>query len=188
MPSLTKKALQIANKLRYLTQMSELNGIYRIKIRKEALKFSAAHMTVFADGTKENLHGHNYRTELNVVFENFSLREMLPFSELKQAMREICDEWDEMILLPERCEFIKVIEKSGASIEILACGKKYVFPSDETLFLPTDNVTTESLAQIFCHRVIASLSQSNLARAKVRSVEVLIEEITGQGASYVITF
>jgi hypothetical protein len=37
---------------------------YRIYIRKEALKFSAAHMTVFPDGTKERLHGHNYRTEV----------------------------------------------------------------------------------------------------------------------------
>ena len=35
----------------------------RLHIRKEALKFSAAHMTVFPDGTKESLHGHNYRTK-----------------------------------------------------------------------------------------------------------------------------
>lgn len=168
--------------------MSELNGVYCIKIRKEALKFSAAHMTVFADGTKENLHGHNYCTELKVEFENFSLREMLPFSELKRVMREICEEWDEMVLLPERCEFLKLIGKSGPGVEIEVCGKRYVFPTEETLFLPTDNVTTESLSQIFCHRVIESLSKGDLARAKVRSVEVLIEEIPGQGASYVVTF
>ena len=33
---------------------------YEIRIRKEALKFAASHMTVFPDGTKEALHGHNY--------------------------------------------------------------------------------------------------------------------------------
>ncbi len=168
--------------------MSELSGIYRIKIRKEALKFSAAHMTFFADGTKENLHGHNYRTELRVEFEKFSLAEMLPFSDLKQGMKKICREWDEMVLLPERCPFLKVTGKSGPSVEIEACGKRYVFPADETLFLPTDNVTTESLAEIFCRRMIALLSKDSLMEAKVRSIEVIIEEMLGQGASYVVTF
>lgn len=167
--------------------MSEVKGVYRIKIRKEALKFSAAHMTFFADGTKENLHGHNYRTELKVEFENFSLKEMLPFSDLKKAMRKICEEWDEKILLPERCEFLKIQTRSGPSVEIEACGKKYLLPSDEVIFLPTDNVTTESLAKIFSDRFIAALSKADLAKAKVRSIEVTIEEILGQGASYVVT-
>ena len=30
-----------------------------IHIRKDHLKFAAAHMTVFPDGGKECLHGHN---------------------------------------------------------------------------------------------------------------------------------
>ncbi len=168
--------------------MSELNGVYQIKIRKEALKFSAAHMTFFKDGTKENLHGHNYRTELWVSFQKFSLNEMLPFSDFKGEMKKICAEWDEMVLLPERCKFLKVMNRSETETEILACGKRYIFPSDEVLFLPTDNVTTESLAQIFCTRLIGSLSKESLENAKVKSIEILIEEITGQGASYVVTF
>lgn len=167
--------------------MSEVKGVYRIKIRKEALKFSAAHMTFFPGGTKENLHGHNYRTELKVEFENFSLKEMLPFADLKKAMRKICEEWDEKILLPERCEFLKIQTRSGPSVEFEACGKKYVLPADEVIFLPTDNVTTESLAKIFSDRFIAALPKAELAKAKVRSIEVTIEEMLGQGASYVVS-
>lgn len=168
--------------------MSEFKGFFRIQIRKEALKFSSAHMTVFADGTKENLHGHNYRTVLKLEFERSSLGEMLPFSDLKSEMRKICAEWDERVLLPAECPFLKVIAKDGPGVELEICGKRYVFPKDEVVFLATDNVTTESLAKIFAERMAAALSRPALERAKVRSLEAVVEEMTGQGASYVVTF
>ena len=166
--------------------MSEFKGFFRIQIRKEALKFSSAHMTFFADGTKENLHGHNYRTVVKLEFERFSLGEMLPFSELKAEMKKLCDAWDERVLLPERCPNLEVLVKNGTSVEFDACGKRYVLPQDEVVFLPPDNVTTESLAKIFCERLAGALSRESLARAKVRSIETTVEEMLGQGASYVV--
>ena len=33
---------------------------WSIAIDKEYLKFSCAHFLIFADGSKERLHGHNY--------------------------------------------------------------------------------------------------------------------------------
>ncbi|MBC7385737.1 MAG: 6-carboxytetrahydropterin synthase [Cryobacterium sp.] len=168
--------------------MSEPKGFYRIRIRKEALKFSAAHMTVFADGTKENLHGHNYRTVLKLEFSHFSLAEMLPFSEIKKAIREICAEWDEKVLLPSLCPFLDVKSDSDESMEVTVCGKRYVFPREEVVMLPIDNVTTESLAKIFTERVASALSKSALEQAGVRSIEGVVEEMLGQGASYVLTF
>lgn len=168
--------------------MSELKGFFRIQIRKEALKFSAAHMTVFADGSKENLHGHNYRTSVEIEFEHFSLPEMIPFSDVKSEMRKICQEWDEKILLPSQCPFIKLNEIEDNGLEVLACGKRYLFPRDEVVLFSADNITSESLAKTFSERLVGSLSTSALARAGVRSIETKIEEITGQGASYVIVF
>lgn len=166
--------------------MTESKGFFRIQIRKEALKFSSAHMTVFPDGTKENLHGHNYRSVLKLEFEKASLDEMLPFSDLKASMRKICSEWDEMILLPEKCPFLKVLKRDEISVEIEVCKRRYVFPTPEVVFLPTDNVTSESLSKIFCERMVSALSGPAMERARVRTVEVQIEEMTGQGASYVI--
>lgn len=166
--------------------MTEFKGFFRIQIRKEALKFSSAHMTFFADGTKENLHGHNYRTVAKLEFERFSLGEMLPFAELKAAMKKICAEWDERVLLPNACPHLKTLSTEAASVEISACGKRYVFPKDEVVFLPTNNVTTESLAKIFCERLASALSRPALDRAKVKSIEVTVEEMLGQGASYVV--
>src|SRR5690606_22717633 len=111
--------------------MSNLKGFFKIQIRKEALKFSAAHMTVFADGTKENLHGHNYRTVVKLEFDRFSLEEMLPFSEIKAVMRTVCKEWDEKVLLAANCPFGKILRQTEREIETQICGKRYVFPADE---------------------------------------------------------
>ena len=36
-----------------------MGQIYSIETRKEELKFSAAHMATFEDGSIERLHGHN---------------------------------------------------------------------------------------------------------------------------------
>jgi 6-pyruvoyltetrahydropterin/6-carboxytetrahydropterin synthase len=172
--------------------MAESQGFYRIQIRKEALKFSAAHMTVFADGTKENLHGHNYRTGVAVEFENFSLSEMLPFADVKRAMKKICDAWDEKVLLPEHCPHARILSRGDGSaktsVEAEVCGKRYVIPSDEVVFLPVDNITTESLAKVFSDRLLAELPRATLERAKVRSVEATVEEMLGQGATYVVRY
>lgn len=172
--------------------MAESQGFFRIQIRKEALKFSAAHMTVFADGTKENLHGHNYRTVVKIEFENFSLSEMLPFAEVKKAMKAICQAWDEKVLLPERCPFGKILSRGDGtaktSVEAEFCGKRYVFPSDEVVFLPADNITTESLAKLFSEALVSDLPREVLKKARVRTIETKIEEMLGQGASYVVSF
>ena len=46
---------------------------HRIRIARAEHKFSCAHMTVFADGTKERLHGHNYTIALGVEVERVDL-------------------------------------------------------------------------------------------------------------------
>lgn len=156
---------------------------YRIHIRKDALKFSSAHMTVFSDGTKEALHGHNYRSELAVDVSDASLSKMLPFHHFKAAMKSICEAWDEKVLLPSRCPFLKVLQKSATEVEFVLCGKRYVLPADECVFLDVDNVTTETLAEQFCVLLVGKLS-AQVSWATVQQLEVRIEEITGQGASF----
>jgi 6-pyruvoyltetrahydropterin/6-carboxytetrahydropterin synthase len=161
---------------------------FRLQIRKEALKFSAAHMTVFADGTKERIHGHNYRTQISLKTRDFSLQGMLPFSEVKKAMRLICDSWDERLFLPALCPHLKVNSRSSDEIDFQLCGKRYVVPADEVVSLDVENVTTESLAREFSRRLLQILTPAELQNYGVIEVEVLIEEMLGQGAAYVTSF
>jgi 6-pyruvoyltetrahydropterin/6-carboxytetrahydropterin synthase len=166
--------------------MTDKKSFYRLHIRKEALKFSAAHMTVFPDGTKEALHGHNYRTELTVEFATQSLEQMIAFSEFKIAMKRICAAWDEKIILAAKCPHFKILKDDGAELDFNLCGKHYVLPKDEVILLPVDNVVTEALAREFADQLVATLDPRVL-KAPVTQLELKVEEITGQGASYVWT-
>lgn len=159
-------------------------SFYRLHIRKEALKFSAAHMTVFPDGTKEALHGHNYRTELTVEFATQSLEQLIAFSEFKKAMKQICQEWDEKVILAAKCPHMKIQKDSAGELDFTLCGKHYVLPKDEVILLPIDNVVTEALACEFSRQLVAKLDPRVL-RAPVTQLELKVEEITGQGASYI---
>lgn len=157
--------------------------LYRLHLRKEALKFAAAHMTVFPDGTKEPLHGHNYRTELAVDLADASLTGMVPFSAFKDALRAICRGWDERVLLPQRCPFLTILSRDEAELAFTLCGKRYVLPADEVAWIDADNVTAETLAEACCARLLATLPQQ--VRLAVRGLQVRIDEITGQGATFV---
>ena len=88
-----------------------------IRIRKEALKFAAAHMTVFPDGTKEALHGHQYQPTLTIQVKNASFKAMLPFSSLKDAMRKIAKLWDEKVLLATENPHYQKIRQTKDSLE-----------------------------------------------------------------------
>jgi 6-pyruvoyltetrahydropterin/6-carboxytetrahydropterin synthase len=158
------------------------NESYRAHIRKEALKFASAHMTVFPDGSKEALHGHNYRTEVSIDLRTIVLEQMISFDVFKSAMKQICDAWDEKVLLAKNCPFFKIIASSAKELEFTLCGKRYVLPADEVVLIERDNVTTETLSAEFCKQLIQKLDPE-LIGSVILGLEVRIEEMTGQGAS-----
>lgn len=159
------------------------NEHYRAHIRKEALKFAAAHMTVFPDGSKEALHGHNYRTEVSIDLKSVELSQMISFSVFKSAMKAICREWDEKVLIGAKCPFMEVFSTVPHEVEFKLCGKRYVLPTDEVVFIDRDNITSETLAAEFCQRFIQQLDPGLLGDP-ILAVQVRVEEMTGQGASY----
>ncbi len=157
--------------------------VSRVKIRKEAYKFSVAHMTVFPNGEKESLHGHNYTTEVNIDLRQVPLTQMVSFADLKTEIREVCQVWDEKVLLPKSCPYLEIKFDSEVELEFLLCGKRYVLPRDEVVLLEIDNITVENLAEVFCAELVQRLMKRPFQNSIV-AVQVLIEESPGQGASF----
>ncbi len=153
--------------------------ITEIRIRKEALKFAASHMTVFADGSKESLHGHHYVPTVRITLKDTSFAKMIAFSEIKAAMKKIAQLWDEKVLLAVQNPFFKIKKNSRTSISFTLCKKEYLLPSDEVVLLRVDNITCENLA-----RAYYEFLNMELDFKKFKSVTVDIEESAGQGASY----
>jgi 6-pyruvoyltetrahydropterin/6-carboxytetrahydropterin synthase len=155
---------------------------HRIEIAREQHKFSCAHMTVFADGSKERLHGHNYTIAVALEVSSIELANMVPFSTLKHALRELCAAWKEHVLLATKNPFF-VVKTEAPELEFTLCGERYVMPRGDALLLPLDNISVETLA---AH--VAELLATKLYAPTALSLEVTIEESPGQGASATLTF
>ena len=156
---------------------------FEIRIRKEALKFAAAHMTVFKDGTKEALHGHQYLPTLTLALKSSTFDDMVPFSDFKKAMKKIAIAWDEKVLLATENPHYKKIKQTRDSLEFTLCKKRYLLPRDEVVLLKTDNITCESLARAYFTHLSEELKKE-FADQNVLSIQVYIEESPGQGAAY----
>ena len=151
---------------------------HRIAIAREQYKFSCAHMTVFADGTKERLHGHNYTIAVAIDVDRVELSAMIPFAPIKAALAELCGAWKEHVLLATKNPFFELV-RDDREIEFKLCGERYVMPRADALLLPIDNISVEALA---AH--IAGLLAPRLGTPPhATSLEVTVEESPGQGAS-----
>jgi len=156
---------------------------HRIYVGKDAHKFSAAHMTVFPDGTKERLHGHNFQVTVALDLSEIGFKSFLDFSVVKTALNAQCKEWDDRLILASNCPYFTVIEDNASELEFRLCGKRYVIPKDELVMLPLENIATETLAEEFCHRFRSRLD-AGLLQGLVRGIEVHITESRGQGGMY----
>jgi 6-pyruvoyltetrahydropterin/6-carboxytetrahydropterin synthase len=154
-----------------------------IRIRKEALKFAAAHMTVFPDGTKEALHGHHYVPTLTLGVRDSSFKAMLPFADLKIAMKKIAALWDEKVLIATENPHYQKIKQTKDSLEFTLCKKRYLLPRDEIVQLKIDNVTCEELARAYFEFLASELDEV-FTDKNVLYVKVYIEESPGQGAAF----
>lgn len=155
---------------------------YRISIKRERFKFSCAHMTVFPDGTKERLHGHNYVLSLSLELQDISFKKMVDFAILKNAMKALCLEWKERTFIAQCNPFYEEIVNSADELEFKLCGKRYVIPKEDCLLLPIDNAAVEPLVEYALEWLTSRLAPV-LNDAPVLSMTVTIDENPGQGAS-----
>src|SRR5262245_374830 len=113
---------------------------FGLVLGKERHGFSAAHMTVFPDGSKEPLHGHNYQVQLSLELTTVEFESFLDFGIVKAIIEKLCAAWNDKLLLAAQNKFFKVIRQDEKEIEFVLSGKRYVVPSDEVALLPTENI------------------------------------------------
>ena len=154
---------------------------HRISIAREQYKISCAHMTVFPDGTKERLHGHNYTIAIALDVDRIDLPAMVPFSPIKAALGELCAAWKEHVLIATKNPHF-VLVRDDAELELTLCGERYVMPRGDALLLPIDNISVEALAAHIAELLRDRLA-AELAAPHVRALEVTVDESPGQGAS-----
>lgn len=154
-----------------------------LHLAKENFKFSAAHFLIFDEKRAERLHGHNYQVKVDILVppeaDLAASGFFIDFLVFKKIIKARLDEWDEIILLPEKHPDMK-LSSNGPSLEVRFRDRYYVFPRNEVLLLPVTNTSVEQLS-----RLLAADFYEMFKQYQVREVRVSVEETRGQGASTV---
>lgn len=139
-------------------------------------------MTVFPDGTKERLHGHNYSIALALDLARVDFAAMLPFKAIKNVLGELAQLWKERVIIAHHNPQL-VILRDDTEFELTLCGQRYAFPRGDVLLLPIDNVTVEALAAHVAELLAEKIKPLS---PHVTALEVTVSEHPGQGASCMV--
>ena len=148
---------------------------YRMVLAKEDFKFSAAHFTLFGDGSAERLHGHNYRVRAELAGGGLDADGLLvDIESFKRELRALCARLDSRMLIPGESPRLSWTREEGA-IEVRFGDRTYRFPAADTLVLPLANTSIELLARTLWHDLAP-----HLAGTRVETLAVSVEETAGQ--------
>lgn len=156
---------------------------YSIKVYKQYFNFASSHFLIFDDGSREPLHGHNYRVMIKGDAPKLTADMVFDFLDIKPIVREVCDSLDHKLLLPAENIHLE-IETKESNFELKTKGGSFFsIPKEDTLILPITNTSAERLAMYICSEVKKlTLERFNFA---FTSLEVEVEETPGQSAVYI---
>ena len=154
---------------------------YKVRVTKDHLVFCSGHFISYEGDKCERLHGHNYRTAVEVeggLDDNYYV---FDFIALKRHTRSITDALDHRMMLPTRNALIRV-EETPRGVHVRYRDREWLFPRDDCVLLPIENTTAELLARHIGLRLLDVLREQHRFRPDVLRVEV--EESPGQSATF----
>jgi 6-pyruvoyltetrahydropterin/6-carboxytetrahydropterin synthase len=154
---------------------------YKVRVTKDYLVFCSGHFISYEGDRCERLHGHNYRTAVEVEGDLDDNHYVFDFIALKNRTKAIVDELDHRMMLATRNRFI-LVEEGPTSVHVRYRDREWQFPRGDCVLLPIENTTAELLARYIGQRLLADLHKHHAYRPAVLRVEV--EENIGQSAHY----
>ncbi|MCS7046659.1 MAG: 6-carboxytetrahydropterin synthase [Gemmataceae bacterium] len=158
-----------------------MNERFKVRVTKDHLVFCSGHFISYEGDRCERLHGHNYRTTVEVEGElDPASWYVFDFIALKQATKAITDELDHRMMLPTRNPVIK-LEETARGIHVRYKDREWLFPRGDCVLLPIENTTAELLARWIAEKLRDVLARQYGFLPQVLRVEV--EENIGQSAT-----
>ena len=124
-----------------------------IEISKEYLHFAAAHFTLFSATERENLHGHNFQVTLDADAPMQDDGLTFDYNILKKAVKQMCDDLDEQVLMPTRSPYLEIDEQDDYTYVVFN-GERIPFLQRDLTLLPIRNITVEELAQYLLAKLL----------------------------------
>jgi 6-pyruvoyltetrahydropterin/6-carboxytetrahydropterin synthase len=156
---------------------------YSIKVYKQYFNFASSHFLIFEDGSREPLHGHNYRVMLKGEASELQADMVFDFLDIKPIVREVCDSLDHKLMIPKLNPKIRIDEKNNNYIITTPDESIFSIPKQDVLLLPILNTSAERLAMYLCER-IKELTKQRFGYS-FKQLEIEVEETPGQSAIYI---
>lgn len=159
---------------------------FGIRIYKEYFNFAAAHFLIFEDGTREELHGHNYHVQMQIEGNMGEGEDVfIDFLHIKPMVKAACDAIDHKTLLPANSKFLKLdlTQEEGFVWAYYQDKDKWCVPTRDVVILPTSNTSAERLAEYLCIESLKRLNEQ-YPQCQIKFIEFSVEESKGQSALF----
>lgn len=153
---------------------------FKVRVTKDHLVFCCGHFISYHGHKCERLHGHNYRTAVEVEGVLQEDYYVFDFITLKRRTKEITDELDHHMLVATRNPVIAV-DDTPTCVRVRYEDREWQFPRGDCILLPIENTTAELLARYIAGRLWEALVTHEHFTPEVLRVEV--EEAPGQSAT-----
>jgi 6-pyruvoyltetrahydropterin/6-carboxytetrahydropterin synthase len=155
---------------------------YKVRVTKDHLVFCCGHFISYEGDKCERLHGHNYRTAVEVEGPLDGVNGYLfDFIALKARTKAITDELDHHMLVATENPLIGV-EATAERVRVRYRDREWTFPRGDCVLLPIENTTAELIARHIARRLLDDLKRQHGFVPEVLRLEV--EENVGQSATY----
>ncbi len=159
------------------------NEGFAVRVYKQYFNFASAHFLIFADDTREELHGHNYQVRVTAEGKLDAGDVVVDFTKLKPLVKKTCDRLDHRVIFPLQHPLLSV-KDDGKNVEVVWKGEdRFVMPRRDVVLLPIRNTSTERLAEWVAHEVRKQLADT-VPVAALSRLEVEVEESGGQCGVY----
>lgn len=155
---------------------------FGVSVYKEKFNFCSAHFLIFANGDREELHGHNYQcwVDIDGPLDHGDL--VIDFMLLKPVVKELCDELDHRMILPTESPHLMISHRNDV-VWVQHRDDQFAFPKRDVILLPIRNTSTERLAEYLCGRLRERLA-IQVPNAQIERIRVSVEESSGQCGYY----
>jgi len=162
-----------------------MNKAFSIRVYKQYFNFASSHFMLFKDGTREPLHGHNYRVQIKGNALELDNDMVFDFLDIKPIVRDICNSLDHKLLIPRDNAKLRIEEREKNFIFRTMDESEFSIPKTDVLILPIENTSAERIACYLAYQIKDAVKAK--FNFEFKELEVEVEETPGQSAVFVLS-
>lgn len=139
---------------------------------------------LFKNGTREPLHGHNYRVQMKGKAPQLSDDMVFDFLNIKPLVKQACDALDHKLLLPEKSADLQITE-NGENYHLRTRDESFFsLPKKDVVLMPIENTSVERIASYLAYEIKRLVHEK--FQFQFIELEIEVEESPGQSATFTL--